>query len=226
MINIIIIHNDKLQEVLTISIVKVLNRKFYLTKSNLSTQVSMFMIERINLKTPCKVILHQQKIQHMKKILTISLLALIIASCGGNKENKTPENSGPISNGDEGNKIENGNPAYDPNRGEGKFKDVQVDVKLNTTMAEAGNKTFDVKCSSCHKLTDEKLVGPGWLGVTQRRQNAWIMNFITNTDEMLNKDPQAQAQLEICLVRMPNQSLSDDEARNLLEFMRKNDGVK
>ena len=52
------------------------------------------------------------------------------------------------------------------------------------------------------------------------------MNFITNTDAMIDKDPEAQAQLEICLVRMPNQSLSDDDARHLLEFMRKNDGVK
>lgn len=59
-----------------------------------------------------------------------------------------------------------------------------------------------------------------------KKAKCLIMNFITNTDEMLNKDPEAQAQLEICLVRMPNQSLSDDEARNLLEFMRKNDGVK
>jgi hypothetical protein len=42
----------------------------------------------------------------------------------------------------------------------------------------------------------------------------------------LIKIPEAQAQLEICLVRMPNQSLSDDDARHLLEFMRKNDGVK
>jgi hypothetical protein len=52
------------------------------------------------------------------------------------------------------------------------------------------------------------------------------MNFITNTDEMLNKDPKAQAQLEICLVRMPNQNLSDDDARSLFEFMRKVDGIK
>ena len=52
------------------------------------------------------------------------------------------------------------------------------------------------------------------------------MNFITNTDEMINKDPAAQAQLEICLVRMPNQNLSDDDARHLFEFMRRNDGVK
>jgi len=27
-------------------------------------------------------------------------------------------------------------------------------------------------------------------------------------------------------VRMPNQNLTDDDARNVYEFMRKNDGVK
>jgi cytochrome c551/c552 len=93
-------------------------------------------------------------------------------------------------------------------------------------MAAGGEKIYGVKCSGCHKVTDEKLVGPGWLGVTTRYKPEWIMNFITNTNEMLDKDPKAQAQLQICLVRMPNQSLADNDARQLLEFMRKNDGVK
>jgi hypothetical protein len=30
--------------------------------------------------------------------------------------------------------------------------------------------------------------------------------------------------LEICLVKMPNQSLAENDARSILEFMRKNDG--
>ena len=93
-------------------------------------------------------------------------------------------------------------------------------------MAANGEKVFGVKSTSCHKLTEEKLVGPGWKGVTSRHTAEWIMNFSTNTDEMLNKDPKAQAQLEICLVRMPNQNLSDEDARALYEFMRRNDGVK
>ena len=70
------------------------------------------------------------------------------------------------------------------------------------------------------------MVGPGWKGVTTRKTPEWIMNFITNPDPMIEKDPEVRAQLELCLVRMPNQALSDTEARNLLEFMRKNDGVK
>ena len=69
-------------------------------------------------------------------------------------------------------------------------------------------------------------MGPGWKGVTERRTGHWIMNFITNPDPMIEKDPEVQAQLELCLVRMPNQSLTDDDARHLLEFMRKNDNVK
>lgn len=161
----------------------------------------------------------------MKKLITLSfigILGLSVVSCGGGK----PAEQTAATPAATTETTENGNPSYDPNRGEGKFKDVAVDEKLNVAMAETGSKAFDVKCSSCHKLTDEKLVGPGWAGVSKRRTATWLMNFITNTDEMINKDPEAQAQLEICLVRMPNQSLSDDEARGLLEFMRKNDGVK
>jgi hypothetical protein len=69
-------------------------------------------------------------------------------------------------------------------------------------------------------------VGPGWAGVTKKQSPEWIMNFITNPDAMIDKDPELQAQLEICLVRMPNQNLTDEDARHILEFMRKNDGAK
>lgn len=152
-----------------------------------------------------------------------SVLALSLVACGGNTrdENANESAANPLTE-----KTETGNPSYDPERGEGKFKNVELPASLDQTLATTGENVYNVKCSACHKVTDEKLVGPGWKGVTSRHKPEWIMNFITNTDEMLNKDPKAQAQLEICLVRMPNQSLSDEDARSLLEFMRKNDGVK
>ena len=50
------------------------------------------------------------------------------------------------------------------------------------------------------------------------------MNFVTNTEEMLEKDTAAQNLLEVCLVKMPNQNLQEADARGILEFMRKNDG--
>ena len=160
----------------------------------------------------------------MKKLAIILFLAAFLAACGGGTEKSTPATDNSTSA--ETPKSESGNPSYDPQRGEGKFKDVQIGEKLDAAMATSGEKVYGVKCSSCHKLSSEKLVGPGWAGVTSRHTAEWIMNFATNTDAMLDKDPKAQAQLEICLVRMPNQNLSDDDARHLYEFMRRNDGVK
>lgn len=152
----------------------------------------------------------------------LGVLILFISACNNSDENKsTSEEPAAVSQSDETDVS-----SYDAKRGEGKFTHVDVSPKLDEAKAEAGSKVYSVKCSACHKLTDEKLVGPGWKDVTKRHTSEWIMNFATNPDEMINKDPKAQAMLEICLVRMPNQNISDDDARNVYEFMRKNDGVQ
>jgi cytochrome c551/c552 len=105
-------------------------------------------------------------------------------------------------------------------------KEVALTTPLNADWVKTGKEIYELKCGACHKLTDEKLVGPGWAGVTQRRKPEWIINMITNVEMMLEKDEEAQKMLEQCLVRMPNQNISPEDARKLLEFMRKNDGVK
>ncbi len=109
-------------------------------------------------------------------------------------------------------------------KGIGRFKDVKLTHPLDQSMIESAQTLYSAKCIACHKLTDEKLVGPGWKGITDRRLPEWIMNFITNTQVMLDKDLAAQSDLVTCLVRMPNQDLTDEQARQILEFMRKNDG--
>lgn len=103
---------------------------------------------------------------------------------------------------------------------------VELTHPLNQAWVTAGQGIYDAKCLACHKLTDEKLVGPGWAGVTKRREPTWIINMITNVDMMLEKDAEAQKLLEQCLVRMPNQNVTQEDARKILEFMRKNDGEK
>ncbi|MBP9793371.1 MAG: cytochrome c [Flavobacterium sp.] len=165
----------------------------------------------------------------MKKLFLTALVFSLIIACG-KKENQTEDFSkstneeGTVSEGTEAEAASTA--TYDPHRGEGKFTTVELGASLDQAMATKGEEVAGVKCTSCHKTTDEKLVGPGWKGVTERRKPEWIMNFITNPDPMIDKDPEVQAQLEICLVRMPNQGLTDDDARHILEYMRKNDGVK
>jgi cytochrome c551/c552 len=166
----------------------------------------------------------------MRKLIVVIFISAALYACNSGDSGKRDEPGTVVHDPEEeGEKIPTPGgdaPAYDPHRGAGKFTNVEVGKKLDVTLANSGEKIYGVKCSGCHKLTDEKLVGPGWKGVSERHKPEWIMNFITNTDEMLEKDPKAQEQLEICLVRMPNQSLADNDARELLEFMRKNDGVK
>jgi hypothetical protein len=41
---------------------------------------------------------------------------------------------------------------------------------------------------------------------------------------MLDKDLAAQAEVVTCVIRMPKQDLTDDQARGMLEFMLQNDG--
>ena len=115
------------------------------------------------------------------------------------------------------------NTEADDAKGIGKFTQVDLPATIDKSMVAAGQKVYDLKCAACHHLDGTKLVGPGWKDVTLRRKPEWIMNFVTNTDANLNKDPQAMTLLEECMVRMPNQNLSDDDARRILEFMRNND---
>jgi mono/diheme cytochrome c family protein len=155
-----------------------------------------------------------------KNILLVFLSGTIFFTVACNSNDKGKDNPGNSSES-----TSQAAPAQENNpNGVGSHQKVELTHPLDQGMIAAGQNTYNVKCGSCHKLTDEKLVGPGWKGVTDRRTPEWIMNFITNTDEMLEKDTAAQHLLEICLVKMPYQNLSEQDARSVLEFMRKNDG--
>jgi hypothetical protein len=104
--------------------------------------------------------------------------------------------------------------------------EIQLTNPLNAEWVSAGKNIYDLKCMSCHKLTEEKLVGPGWKDITKKRTPVWITNMITNVDIMLETDAEAQKLLEQCMVRMPNQNISKEDSRKIIEFMRSNDGEK
>lgn len=108
-------------------------------------------------------------------------------------------------------------------KGLGEITNVKLTDPLNESMVAQGKAIYEMKCASCHKLGDNRVVGPGFQGITNNRKPEWIMNMITNTDVMLDEDPEAQKLLEECLTRMPNQNVSIGDARSILEFLRKND---
>ena len=158
------------------------------------------------------------------KTLGLATITFAIISCGGDKKtDSVPTASGTETAATAENTADAS--SYDPNRGLGKHEKIDVSG-FDPALAAAGKGIAEVKCTSCHKPTEEKLVGPGWKGVTTRQTPEWIMNFISNPDPMIDVDPELQKQLELCLVRMPNQGLADNEAREILEYMREIDGAK
>ncbi len=156
------------------------------------------------------------KPETMKKTLiwSMGILGILLTSCGGGSGEGESTATTETAAQEEA--------QADP-KGIGEFKSVEVGEGIDETLAASGQAIVDMKCTACHQLNDKRLVGPGFQGVTSRREPEWIMNMITNVDVMLDKDPQAQALLEECLTRMPNQNITAQDARGVLEFMRKND---
>jgi mono/diheme cytochrome c family protein len=157
----------------------------------------------------------------MKKamIWSMGIVTMLVTSCGGGSESKSSTSNTPATS------KEATASTADP-KGIGEIKNVDLGPAVDPALAEKGKAIVDMKCTACHQLNDKRLVGPGFQGVTNRRRPEWIMNMITNVDVMLDQDPEAQKLLEECLTRMPNQNLTMDDARGILEYMRKNDEEK
>lgn len=151
-----------------------------------------------------------------KVFYVIALMGFGVVSCSGSNNEEQ-------ANG-EAEQVEE--VQYDPVLGVGDFMDFKVEKGLNSELALKGKGLYDSKCASCHSLKNDVIVGPGWSGVTERRQLGWLMNMMTNTTEMLEKDPELKKQIEKYKVQMPELSTSDEDARAILEYMRQNDGAK
>ena len=159
----------------------------------------------------------------MKKLPCIIISALFLFSCAPDKPNTEGENDHEKK---ENAIAEAAEHLTDPTKGIGQIKNVTLHTPIELDRVSRGKAIYEMKCSACHKLTDQRVVGPGWLGVTKNRKPEWIMNMILNVEVMLEQDPEAQKLLELCLTRMPNQNVSIGDARDLLEYMRQNDGEK
>ncbi|MDP6800084.1 MAG: c-type cytochrome [SAR202 cluster bacterium] len=87
-----------------------------------------------------------------------------------------------------------------------------------TQTAAEGQATFEKQCVACH--TDSP-IGPDLTGVTERRDPAWLANWISAPDEMLaNNDPIATELLaQFNNLPMPNLRLSDTDVASLIAYL-------
>lgn len=143
------------------------------------------------------------------KIITITLLSGMLFSCGG------PED---IIETNEDETSETEAVVEDDGKGVGPITNIELG-DIDDAMAAEGEEIFKANCTACHKIS-KRSVGPALGDVTTRRSPEWIMNMILNPEEMVANDPEAKALLAEYLSPMANQSLTEAEARSILEYLR------
>jgi cytochrome c len=152
----------------------------------------------------------------MKKIYLLSALAvLFLASCGGGSNEESDTTEAPKS------MLADETPS-DPmeNKGIGPIKSLTIDAEIDTEMASAGQVVYEQMCTACHK-PDKNFIGPAPKGIMERRSPEWIMNMILNPEEMIMNDPIAKDLLmEFNGAPMANQNLTEEQARQVLEYFR------
>lgn len=159
----------------------------------------------------------------IKSLWVLSIFALI--SCGGKEEKKESDQ---VQLGNYSKKeVKKEEPATAKvnmidmdNKGIGPVKNLELPDEIDHAMAAKGKVIFDSKCLACHK-PNKKFIGPAPIGVLDRRSPEWVMNMMLNPTEMVMKDPIAkQLLIDHNGSPMANQGLTEEEARQILEYFR------
>lgn len=137
---------------------------------------------------------------------------LMIAGCGGDGSSGDSETGGGASAGADGLTAEQ------IEKGIGPVTNVDL-REIDGELAERGEEIFETKCSACHKM-DSRYVGPPLGTVLEQRSPEYVMNMMLNPEEMLQRHPEARAMLAEYMTPMPNQQLTENDARAVLEYFR------
>ncbi len=85
-----------------------------------------------------------------------------------------------------------------------------------------GQSIFSTNCSACHTIGGGNLAGPDLKGVTAQQTQSWLVNFISNPDELITAgDPTANNLLrEFNYVVMPNMGLTNDQILAVIVYIK------
>lgn len=98
-------------------------------------------------------------------------------------------------------------------------------IFVNNAKADQGGELYKKHCATCHAITSKVLVGPGLEGITDKRENEWLFNWIQNPMKMVNEgDEQAvKVYKEFNEVPMPDfEKLSDGEINSIITYLEEN----
>lgn len=97
------------------------------------------------------------------------------------------------------------------------YKNAPEEVK-----SSKGQYLFRTRCAACHSIGKGDAIGPDLLGVTRKRDMAWLARWIATPDKMLAEgDPIALKLLaQYNNVKMPNLRLSEIDVKALISYLK------
>lgn len=146
-------------------------------------------------------------------ITTLIISMALLAGCGGSDSGTQQQAETKAS------ANESGLTEFEMVNGIGPVTEALEVSEFDHDLAEKGEEIFETKCSACHKM-DERYVGPALGDVLETRTPEYVMNMVLNPDEMVKKHPEARKKLAEFMTPMPNQNLSQEEARAIVEYLR------
>lgn len=153
-------------------------------------------------------------------------MGLLILSCGGNESPKEEKSSIKLKKDKTevkkttDTKVLASATVDLKNKGVGPISTIDIPESIDQSMVTHGEEVFNRMCTACHRV-GKKFIGPPPNGITERRTPEWIMNMILDPEGMTKNDPLAKALLiEFNGSPMANQSLTEEDARAVLEYFR------
>jgi len=98
---------------------------------------------------------------------------------------------------------------------------VRLVATKQSTEAAAGQTAFDEGgCSGCH-VVGKVSSGPDLTGVLQRHEDGekWVTEFIMNPEHKFT-DPYVKGMIDYFNLKMPNQHMSKEETKNIVEYFK------
>lgn len=95
-------------------------------------------------------------------------------------------------------------------------------VTTFNVQAQDGAALFKAKCSACHKVDGTRMVGPGLAGVTEKRSQEWLINWIRDSQAFIaSGDADAVAIFEEFnkSPMIPFTDLSDEDILAILNYI-------
>jgi cytochrome c5 len=96
---------------------------------------------------------------------------------------------------------------------------IEISDEIDQDKVIRGRDIYEMKCEMCHNM-EGRMVGPQLGDVTEYRSPEFIMNFILNPGGMVREHPVGKELLAEYMTAMPFQNVKEDEARDIVEFLR------